>query len=466
MEQPDLSGLMQHMIAGLNGLQTEYEKLFDQHRALESKLTTARDQYNELAKLLGKSTTDTPPLSLTSATPACQNREQPLSTLDILELRNETNAAQTLRSAIEATARFRELRSQSIKGVKIWSGPSADHSTMSSKLPSITESPMEQDFTVVGTPSKLECPFAIDPIKAEICGLDSHNPDKQAAKQEDVQVEEGSVTKEGEPGVCPIRFLNQHSPEELATYFEKHKHELPRSHEVCVRRYQSNEQQVRELDAKYSDVAQMIRGLGEKHQDYLPKDLEDTEAAVDGIHTTHDTVAEGRVEKWASNIAPSIDAEEEGDEDGRLPHFSRPLRDVRLGESPSRPWGIQVPAQYLEKAGSDASSAPVQIEFSGALPAGHPGVSQAELSKGARCPFASAAKADKVQSPPETKQREAKAGPDLLKEEPARAVQDALRESTNTSVVFTGPVIIGYGPEDAARFLQSLTRAQPPLNVP
>ena len=52
-------------------------------------------------------------------------------------------------------------------------------------------------------------------------------------------------------GVCPIRFLDQHSPEEVATYFEKHKHELPRSHEVCVRRYQKNEEQIRKLDAKY-----------------------------------------------------------------------------------------------------------------------------------------------------------------------------------------------------------------------
>ena len=54
-------------------------------------------------------------------------------------------------------------------------------------------------------------------------------------------------------------------------YFEKHKHELPRSHEVCINRFQSNAQSIEELDRKYGDLVSMIQGLGQKHQDYLPE---------------------------------------------------------------------------------------------------------------------------------------------------------------------------------------------------
>lgn len=486
--------------------------------------TDQHSQYNELAKLLGKSTTDTPPLSLASITPTCpKNAEQPLSAFDILELRNEHHAAQKLRAAIDATSKFWNLRRQTTNGVKIWSGPSADTAAPPVKLPSITESPMEQDFTVFGVPSKLGCPFAsmagkklsthaasvlsryngshsprdgqsvirdgsaigssvsrlngrdsiqksrrhsalVDPIKADICGLDSHES-KDLANLEGSQIEDADVPKEGEPGVCPIRFLNQHSPEELAQYFEKHKHELPRSHEVCVRKYQSNEQQVRELDAKYSDVAQMIRGLGEKHQSYLPKEPEDEEDVVQDPQHGHNPLDEGRVEKWAHNVSPSVDAEPQlNDDEGREPHFSRPLRDVRLGESPSRPWGIQIPAQYLEEAGSDASSAPVQIKSSGAFPEGHPGISQAELSKGARCPFAGISKLDdKPKSRVDMKAADVKdaAIAPASAQAQSKAIQDALRESTDKTIVFNGPVIIGYGPEEAARFLQSLAMRQP-----
>ena len=194
----------------------------------------------------------------------------------------------------------------STTSVRIWSGPFAERiQTSESNLPLISESPLEQDFTVEGKPSKLRCPFAsmankklsshaasvlsrynqgsgpgspsggvlagsetlrsvtrvdgkesfakrgdrrasfVDPIKAEICGLSDHQQDDQdqesplserAMKQHLAQAESAV-----DIGVCPIRFLDQHSPEEVATYFERHKHELPRSHEVCVKRYQSND---------------------------------------------------------------------------------------------------------------------------------------------------------------------------------------------------------------------------------
>ncbi|KAK3060873.1 hypothetical protein LTR53_019968, partial [Teratosphaeriaceae sp. CCFEE 6253] len=71
-----------------------------------------------------------------------------------------------------------------------------------------------------------------DPIKAEICGLSDHNEQGSAAVSERIESRRHvEVVEEAELGVCPIRFMDQHSPEEVATYFEKHKHELPRSHE-------------------------------------------------------------------------------------------------------------------------------------------------------------------------------------------------------------------------------------------
>lgn len=164
----------------------------------------------------------------------------------------------------------------------------------------------------------------------------------------------GSVSK------CPIRMLDERSPEEIAEYFEVHKHEIPRSHEICVKRYQSNAQSIRQLDAKYGSLVNMIQGLGVKHQPMLPsKGEEDYSGQMDSKTTR-------KVEKWAEHVqkAPRF-ATVESDpldrddrdrvsrspsetdpvyEDTREGHFDRPMKDIRVGESPSRPWGISVPA--------------------------------------------------------------------------------------------------------------------------
>lgn len=189
-------------------------------------------------------------------------------------------------------------------------------------------SSMEQDFTTQGRPSDLSCPFAsgpntaADPIAAEF------HPDSLSAM---------SLEAARACGRCPIRFLDKHSPEEIAEYFEKHKHELPRSHEICVKRYQANETSIRQLDEKYGNIVSMIQGLGNKHKAYLPGQNEDSEMVV---------------EKWAekvdkSDIQPVQEAEQFVDDeqdDHRSSRFDRPLREIRVGESPSRPWGIHVPA--------------------------------------------------------------------------------------------------------------------------
>lgn len=141
---------------------------------------------------------------------------------------------------------------------------------------------------------------------------------------------------------CPIRFLDKHSPEELAEYFSHHKHEIPRSHEICVRRYQSNSESLRQLDAKYANLASLIQDLGVKHQPMLTtKEGDDDPAMVQS--------SAEKVEQWAGNVKElSTDANMEDTISQSMPEsrvgvFDRPFKEVRVGESPSRPCGIPVP---------------------------------------------------------------------------------------------------------------------------
>jgi len=60
--------------------------------------------------------------------------------------------------------------------------------------------------------------------------------------------------------------MDQHSPEEIAKYFENHKHEIPRSHAICVNRFQRNGESMRQIDEKYGNLVNMIQGLGQKHK--------------------------------------------------------------------------------------------------------------------------------------------------------------------------------------------------------
>ncbi|EPE06350.1 hypothetical protein F503_02478 [Ophiostoma piceae UAMH 11346] len=208
---------------------------------------------------------------------------------------------------------------------------------------------------------------------------------------------------------CPIRFLDQHSPEEVANYVDKHKHELPRSHAICLRRYNKNEEQIRKIDAKYGSLVNMISGLGQFHQPMMGSaepgaagGEEDPENTVDraALHrASHE-----RVKNWANGVSAigaasggqdpnydgDVDADDNDDdaddtaagpdrrgrhrslsdsgesntrressgsgdagnntEQDREGHFDRPFKEVRLGESPSRPWGIAVPISSLPHA--------------------------------------------------------------------------------------------------------------------
>lgn len=461
------------------------------------------DLNKQYARLANLSPSQTEPLNLLSSTafnPAA----------DFERLINSSKIVDAnLREKITAASRTtNQLRST---GVAIHSGPSADKPSAptSSAMPSISESPLEQDFTVPGTPSRLDCPFAsmekrrlsahaasvvsrykpdsvrhprasssrvtgrasssarnsiVDPIKAEVCGMELPKKNHEV---------EASVQGSTAGGVCPIRFLDQHSPEEVAAYFELHKHELPRSHEICVKRYQSNEEQIRQLDAKYGNIVSMIQGLGQKHVSLLPEKMGDEDHEAEQYD---DRASNEKIRQWASTVYTGPDASIEQDEE-RLPHFDRPMKDVRLGESPSRPWGIQVPIDAEERRKSVSSSVAAVAKSENPQPQVD---AQPERPRG-RCPFSfdtqkTPGRDNKDKVANATTEAKAVAHDDETKpvvmeqpnfqvpvekeveERPVFIKADTGEQNQQAQMVFTGPVFIGYSVQEAMSVLQSMQR--------
>ncbi|KAK0312463.1 hypothetical protein LTR82_013933 [Friedmanniomyces endolithicus] len=544
----ETSQLVEQLAAGFEALQEEYQKLFGQHQSLERKLATAREQYNELAKLCGNGAIATPPLSLSSSPNLPKHDPTKRGNVTvIIESRNNSDshdAANLVKSGMEAAHLLRQTqRTNTSEGVRIWSGPAADRQEAACPfMPSISESPLEKDFTIEGRRSQLGCPFAsmankklsshaasvlsryntrdsiagvpstplssvsrvngkdsmsrrssrrtsfADPIKAEICGLSDHQQHREALVVEQAAPKYHiAAVEEAEKGVCPIRFMDQHSPEEVATYFEKHKHELPRSHEVCVRRYQSNEEQIRELDAKYGNLVSMIQGLGAKHKELLPHEPAENIDEEEENDEQMDKKGLDRVRTWARSVSGQAGGSNDiavpdgfGDEDDRRSHFDRPLRDIRVGESPSRPWGISVPAKYLEAAVVESETCGRPAHLAPAAPRGaelqstRAGRETKEAAPAARCPFSAAAAATLAQpdpiasghaprgpvpepdrhpaQPSMSKQQQSQHQPTFVAPPPAQKLQ--LKDEQQPRMLFTGPVFIGYAAEDAARILR------------
>ena len=256
---------------------------------------------------------------------------------------------------------------------------------------------------------------------------------------------------------CPIRFLDDHSPEEVAKYFENHKHEIPRSHEICVKRYQSNEESIRSLDAKYGNLVNMIQGLGMKHQPML-NTTDDGET---------DQKSMQKVKQWAEDCVESAprDLVEENDleSEDRTGHFERPLQDVRLGESPSRPWGIQVP---LEKqlAASANGSAYSDVVGNVAADIDTPEALDSRRTL-KRCPFSQF-----TARPPAGQSQAQSPAKDISKQNEAPQVVDTLQaadqRTTPASIIFNGPVFFGCQASDIQailRGLQGSSQADPSL---
>ena len=250
-----------------------------------------------------------------------------------------------------------------------------------------------------------------------------------ATKRRSAEFSSPPPSATGSASKCPIRFLDHYSPEEVAEYFKNHKHEIPRSHEVCVKRYQNNAESIRQLDAKYGNLVNMIQGLGAKHQPLLPtKEADAEEPDLEGKSIS-------KMKEWAKGVDDALtgealdpkeasnarlashneDYDANDQPDPREGHFQRPLTDVRLGESPSRPWGIPVPV------GDDG--------LLNTRPAAEGRASQTSLLQ--ELPRSTAA--------------------DVGIEGPSSAA----KKEEQPRMLFTGPVFIGYGPEQAAALLKA-----------
>jgi hypothetical protein len=253
-----------------------------------------------------------------------------------------------------------------------------------------------------------------------------------------------SVT--GSAAKCPIRFLDQHSPEEVARYFETHKHEIPRSHEVCVKRYQRNEEDIRKLDAKYGNLVSMISGLGQKHQPML-------QVKEDDFIGPDDRKSNERVQNWAKAV--SADGPDENDaavplaevDEDREGRFDRTMKEVRVGESPSRPWGISVPHVDQPYIPEEIRKPQEPLARSSYLaPSGQP----PETAK--KCPFDHGQKQKNGEMP------RTDAKPVVgIQPQPTFIEQHELNKMTSGNgpqMVFTGPVFIGYPIEQAIALMQ------------
>ncbi|KAJ5096285.1 hypothetical protein NUU61_005641 [Penicillium alfredii] len=342
---------------------------------------------------------------------------------------------------------------------------------------------LEQDFTTNGTQGSLHCPFSKpnqtsegpavngngDAPKIQIddtCGHENLDPIKAEQDERHSSHTPSARSSNGRCPVsrCPIRFLDKHSPEEIAEYVERHKHEIPRSHAICVKRYQRDPQNMRQLDVKYGGLINMISGLGVKHQAFLPN----RQANGGGDEQTSHSASSERVEKWAEDVDLTTPGPQ-NDDDKRQSHFDRPLREVRVGESPSRPWGIPVPVAHqpsIPAPFSGSASVPISPDTQPPIsPDPSPPVAP-EPKPAGRCPFGhdapqpnpDAAKID----PPWANWGAGQADPGDQGDAGAKSKSEGPTTtkpdlpSTPAHVTFNGPVFFGYSAEQTASLMQQL----------
>ena len=388
----------------------------------------------------------------------------------------------------------------------------SSHETMShtSRVPTSMSTALEQDFTVAGKQGDLKCPFSaaatagtevVPAADGQADPTPHRSTDPICAAMYEETMSQPAPGATGPASKCPIRFLDQHSPEEIAHYVETHKHDLPRSHAVCVSRYQKSEQQIRKLDAKYGNLVSMIQGLSQLHQPMLPEDAPRPQAQSDV-----DRASNERVENWAQAVSAGAtsDPDErhtetlEGDDVlDRESHFDRPLKEVRVGESPSRPWGISVPVYDRVGRSDDGRPispppAPVRMPSpvrSAQTPAKPPGKCPFDHTKMAAAGnggFPSPAMKFEHPSPREAESRPREIPhmeprpreaphempymhmsqqPPAVSPAPPQAAFLNPSETRGANqnapqMLFTGPVFIGYPIEQAIQFMQHFQRSQ------
>ncbi|TVY30388.1 hypothetical protein LHYA1_G000468 [Lachnellula hyalina] len=507
----DYEELAKTLVENFNLLADEVQLLSDRKIILEHKLNYAHSQYQLLADKYAPSDPEIsstlaklqlpPDLQVSTPDPAGfvplpQRRQRASKLQTAVAIRDGRKAAQLLSEFGGTTG------STSISGASSNVRLSAPRTSLSTVL--------EQDFTVPGKKSSLLCPFArpTKPPSTMVSGRpltpsdakdptphQSADPICAAMYAETMSSPPPSAT--GSAAKCPIRYLDQHSPEEVARYFETHKHEIPRSHEVCVKRYQRNENDIRKLDAKYGNLVSMIQGLGQTHQPMLPSDLHEQDEDMELERTSNE-----RVENWAKAVSADgvgieedlIENREEEDveEDDRESRFDRPLKEVRVGESPSRPWGIRVPIfdEPPKQRPVSPPPAPVSAEHipkpAGKCPFGHgqgsledpliqesPQAIEQEERPTGKCPFGHGQEAPS--GPKRVQQQERPAGicpvdhgqkaeeaeqPPVIQTQPTfiQTPQIPTVGGNSAQMIFTGPVFIGYPMEQAMAFMQQYNK--------
>ncbi|RDL36860.1 Uncharacterized protein BP5553_06212 [Venustampulla echinocandica] len=481
----DYDDSVKTLITNFNALADEVQLLSDRNTILQYKLQYAHSEYQTLADKYAPSDPEISSILAKLQLPPDQVASSDRASFVPLPLRKRVNSKQqtavAIRDGRKAAQRLTGLGGKSTGFTSI-SGASSNM-RLSARRTSLS-TVLEQDFTVPGKKSSLECPFAprpIDTVKASSTMDSAQLPTPPNCKDptphksadpicaamyaETMNSPPPSAT--GSAAKCPIRYLDQHSPEEVARYFQSHKHEIPRSHEICVKRYQRNEEDIRKLDAKYGNMASMIQGLGETHQPMLPSKTEDGDLQFERTSTE-------MVENWANAVsADGLGQEEEPepqpDEDDRESRFDRPLKEIRVGESPSRPWGISVPIFDPPAEDQSAASpppAPVSGEHIpkpvGKCPFGHgqgikaeseqPEIHTYEERPVGKCPFGAGQKPQeeeaRMPSPPPAVQRQ----PAFI--QPPNVPQMGNAGGNTPQMIFTGPVFIGYPMDDAIRFMQ------------
>ncbi|KAI5862176.1 hypothetical protein GGS23DRAFT_573047 [Durotheca rogersii] len=502
-QEMNCQNLTQTLVESFNALADEVQNLSDRQTVLEHKLRYAHEQFQYLADKYAPAAPEisetllnlqvppelhNPSLANTSFVPLPKRKASDSKHQIAIIIREGRRVASSLTATSKSSRSSRD------------SFPPTTMTTLSTIL--------EQDFTVAGKKGKLDCPFSQADAKGKQPGSRHTGPptathdaqDPICAAMYDDTHSQGAATK------CPIRYLDQHSPEEIAHYLETHKHELPRSHEVCVRRYQKNEEHIKKLDAKYGNLASMVEGLSRIHQPMLPD--QDTRPQSEVERTPNE-----RVETWAQTVSASATEdperatpEHDGDDMERQSHFDRPLKEVRVGESPSRPWGISVPIfdtpPGANGLGRPESPPPAPVPIPSLLPSSR---AETPAKRMGKCPFdhtklttptpkavggaASTKREDKGASSVrlgDVPVAAASSQPSIpAPPEPARtAVNPPSFQQTHTQpafinvpelererernrkqepqpqMLFTGPVFIGYPIEDAIRLMQSLRGQQ------
>jgi hypothetical protein len=184
-----------------------------------------------------------------------------------------------------------------------------------------------------------------------------------------------------------------------------------------------------------------------------------------------------RVENWAQAVSVDgvehEDMAEPGAEEDRESRFDRPLKEIRVGESPSRPWGISVPIFDPPEGQRPVSPPPAPVSAgrepitTETCPFSHgqqPAVAeklavpQNQHKPAGKCPHAGMAVENVVAQEPSPRVRPHTQP--TIQTQPA-FIQHPEAPKMNSSVpqmIFTGPVFIGYPMEQAMTFMHQYNK--------